>query len=82
MALKKLKIAVGERALAQRIDRILAKKDEQLLKARTGRIAKTLGRYFILDPKAGAIRKNVQLLELGRELKVLAPYEQLTGEAP
>ena len=71
-------IPVSERALVQRINRALAKDGEKLKKSRSGRAATAVGEYLIVDMQGSFIvGHNIDLLELGRELKVVAPYEQL-----
>lgn len=81
MGTKRVLIPISERALFQRIDRALAKAGEKLRKARSDEAAASLGAYFIIDLKKKAVvRVKVDLVDLGRKLKILAPYERLRGK--
>ena len=75
------KAPVSERALAQRINRVLAKQDEKLLKARGSRMVESVGIYYIVDISNNNIAiKEVDIEELGRELGALKPYEALVED--
>lgn len=70
------KVPVTERALIQRINRVLAK-DDKVLKASRNSDPST-GRYFIIDVNINGITAtNCDLEALGRELEVLKPFEEL-----
>lgn len=70
-------IPVTKRALVQRINRKLRKQDETL-KAHRGA---NVGSYYRVDTEInGLLEDDVDLEDLGRELGVLAPYEQLAEE--
>jgi hypothetical protein len=73
---------VSQRALIQRINRVLAK-DNQHLKAARGRYWRSsLGDYYIVDPtKNFMVETKVSLEALGRKLDCLQPWERLV-EAP
>jgi hypothetical protein len=69
-------VPVGEHALIQRINRALAKEGEKLKKARTVRVSTSVGDFFIVDLQRNVVAyPDVDLEDLGRELKVLKPYE-------
>ena len=72
---------VTERALIQRINRVLKKQDEVLKATRGARARQELGDFYILDfNRNRIIEKNVDPEEVGKELKVLLPYERLVRE--
>ena len=72
------KIKVSERALVQRINRVLTERDEVLKKARSERVSLDVGKYFVLDTRLNAVvRKDVALEDYGRSLKTLKDYEVL-----
>lgn len=74
------KVAVSRRALIQRINRVLAKNDEAL-KARRGGRRQIDGDYFIVNvARNWMVQEHVwerDLEALGREMEVLAGYEEL-----
>jgi hypothetical protein len=74
-------VPVSRRGLIQRINRALAKQDEQLKTTRgDGRARQELGDYYLLDFELNAVtEKNVDPEALARELGVLKPYERVTG---
>lgn len=76
------KVPVTERALIQRINRVLAKEDRQLLTGRTPRVVLDLGRYYVVDTDGarGCVYSHVDLEGFARELNVIAGYETLADE--
>lgn len=81
---KAQKVPVSERALIQRINRKLKGDDQKLCAARgtwdgpTWHPNSDLGRYYIIDISRNfLVSSNVDLEDYGRELKVLAPWEEL-----
>ena len=74
------KVKVSRRAVEARVKRALAKEDELLKKCREdSRWYSDLGRYYIIDIRFSAIvRKNEDLEDLARELRVLREYEELS----
>jgi hypothetical protein len=85
MAAKKQMVSVSQRALIQRINRILAKRGgapgELLRAARGTRARQDLGDYYVVDLLHNrVINTNVDLEEFGREVEALAPYESLENE--
>lgn len=73
-------IPVSSRALVQRINRKLRIDDEVLKKTRPNSVWNELGDYYILDFNRNRITaKDVDIEELGRELGVLHPQEELDG---
>jgi hypothetical protein len=74
MAALERRLNVTRRALVQRINRHLRKRNEAL---RSTRGANT-GEYYRVDISRNVlIEERVALEKLGRELGVLAPYERL-----
>ncbi len=72
------KVPVSRRALMQRINRVLGKKEQALQATRGERARLELGDYYLVHLRAGGVLdKRVKPEALGRELGVLAPYEQL-----
>ena len=72
------KSPVSARALLQRIQRVLQKRDELIRTTRGGRAEIELGEYYIVDVQRDAIvTKDVDIEALGRELEVLKPWEEL-----
>jgi hypothetical protein len=78
------KVPISERALFQRINRRL-KKDGRALQTARGFSDGTywhentnLGRYYIVDVRRNfVVNHHLDLQELGRELEVLSPWEEL-----
>jgi hypothetical protein len=71
------KSPVSPRALVQRIQRVLGKRDE-LIRAGRGKATSELGDYYTVDLRTNAlIEKDVNIEALGRELGVLKPWEKL-----
>ncbi len=71
------KVPVGERALAQRINRKLRHDDKALRKAR-GSWVHDLGDYYIIDVKRNVLLySNCGLESLGQELGILKPWEKV-----
>ena len=72
---------VSERALVQRINRALGKDGERLCKSRSVQTSLTVGDYFVVDIERNFVaHQQVDLEDLGRELKVLRPYEHLVTQ--
>lgn len=73
------KAPVSERALLARINRKLVKDGEKLLRCKQStRAYAELGDYYVVDTGANVIlSKNCDLEETGRELGVLAAWEEL-----
>ncbi len=72
------KIPVSWRALTQRVNRAL-RQEGKLLKGRPGRGPK--GRYYLVSLTRNVVlRQDVDPEALGRELGVLAPYEEVGKE--
>ncbi len=70
-------IGVKRRALVARIQRALAKQQQEL---RTDRRDRQV-RYLIIDERRADITDlDVDLEELGRKLGVLKPWEKLSGD--
>jgi hypothetical protein len=70
--------SVTMRALAQRINRKLAKDNECLKKARSIRDELNVGQWFIVDLERNFVTaQHVEPEALGRELGVLQPWESL-----
>jgi len=73
-----VKKTVTTRALHQRINRKLEKKDQKLFKSRTQQDVSDLGDYYLIDVSSNAIVGNhIDLESLGRELGALEEYEAL-----
>ena len=78
MTSAKYMASVTKRALVQRINRALARQEQQLRACRGERAQQELGDYFILNAKQNRIvSRNIDLEELARELNLLAPFEKL-----
>jgi len=72
------KLPITLRALLQRIDRALAKKDQCLKKTLSEQAVRELGEYYILDRnKMVALKDHVDPKALGKELGVLESYEEV-----
>lgn len=79
MATKTKKVPVSRRAVIARINRKLARDDEQLRTTRGMQAFLDLGDYYTVDVRRNWIaRKDVDLDALGRELGVLKDYEKLS----
>ena len=73
------KVPVTARALIQRINRALKPRDEMLKKARGARAQAEVGDYFVTDFRLNAlVSSRVDIEALGRELKVLKDFEEVT----
>jgi hypothetical protein len=80
MPKKRTTIPVSERALIQRINRVLAKEDQVLKATRGMQASLDLGRYFILDCRANfVLDKHLDLKALGRKLGCLRAWERVGG---
>ncbi len=78
MTAKRQTVPVTERALLQRINRVLANEGKQLQKARGGTARLELGDYYSVNVRRNfVVQKDVDLEELGRKLNSLRPYESL-----
>ena len=74
---KGVKVKVSERALLARINRVLAKQDQKLIKCRE-RSVRDLGDYYAINvPRNVIIKKDVKLEDIGHRLAVIKPYEEL-----
>jgi hypothetical protein len=77
---KPARVPVSERALVQRINRKLAKDDQILKKARSERVRQDMGDYYVVTfPVGGAWPTHVDVEEMGRELDVLKPWEEIAA---
>jgi len=75
------KIPVTERALTQRINRVLAKEGQQLTKNRSERWKSDLGDWYVIDTNANVVtRQHCNVEELGKETGALKPHEYLCAE--
>ena len=75
------KVPISARALAQRINRALHHQDEMLKKARGARAQAELGDYYTVNWRLNVLtNKHVDLEALGRELKVLKDFEEVTEQ--
>jgi hypothetical protein len=76
--LRALKVPVSERAIVQRLGRVLKEKRQKLKKCRSNRWRDTLGDYYLVDEYKNLIlQMRVDLEELGRELGVLGHLEKV-----
>lgn len=75
------KVMVSERALIQRINRKLSKESKVLKTAREKSVGfQSTGRFYIIDDSRNLVATtDIKLEKLGRELKVLRPYEELAN---
>ena len=72
--------SVSTRALLQRINRALAKRDEVVKTTRGDRLRFDLGEYYCVDYDRNLIvEDHIDLEDLGRELGVLKGWERLEG---
>ena len=75
----KQKVPVTMRAVIQRINRKLAPNMEKLLAARSERVRRDLGDYYVVDQRRNfLIHKDVDPETYAREIGVLAEWEKLT----
>jgi hypothetical protein len=73
---KDQKVPITKRALVQRINRHLRKRNEAL----RGKRGPNTGEYYLVDFKRNTLIEDAVAVEtLGRELGVLKPYERLEG---
>jgi hypothetical protein len=71
-------VPVSERALVQRINRHLKKRDAVLKATRGGQAREELGDYYVIDGARNIVSaKHVDVEALGRELGALMPYERV-----
>ena len=83
MPRKEKRIPVSERALIQRINRVLIKRDEYLCVARGGRVLQEYGHYYTVDLRRNqAVQGDVDLEPFGRELGCLKEWEYLGRRPP
>jgi len=67
---------VSERAIAQRVNRALAKRGQKLIKSKGPRQVAALGEWHIADERQGGIvSTNVSLADLARQEGLLQPWE-------
>lgn len=77
MVKSKGQVPVTQRALVQRVNRLLAKED-RVIKAARGGAAVDLGDFYMVDTEInGIIEKHVDIEETARKLGALKPYEKL-----
>ncbi len=70
-------VLLSERAIAQRVNRSLAKRGLKLCKAK-GRPAADLGEWYVVDNDKGeVVARNVQLAEIANQEGALQPYEAI-----
>jgi hypothetical protein len=75
------RVPVSFRALMQRINRKLAKKEEQLCSNRSDHWSSDLGAYYVLNLRSNSITDDhVDPEALGREIGVLRPWEVVEEE--
>lgn len=73
-------VPVSRVALVQRINRLLAKDDEQLRATRGGKAQEQLGDFYTVDLRLNAIiHQHINLEEFGREIGALKAFEHLEG---
>ena len=71
-------VPVSERALIQRINRVLASDDQKVVTTRGARAILDLGYYYVLDWRRNlAVQTDLDLESFGRELGCLKPWERL-----
>jgi hypothetical protein len=69
-------LKVSEHAVAARVNRALRKQGEALKRPRSGRGFQELGQYYIVDTDSNFIvSTHVDIVDLAREMNVMAPYE-------
>ena len=78
-------VPVTERALIQRINRVLAKQDEMLKVTRGQRARADLGDWYVLDVQRNTVMRSnmsshLSLEDYGRKLGALQPFEKLVRE--
>jgi hypothetical protein len=75
------RVCVTERAIIQRINRKLEPEDRKVKTARSARMERDYGRYYMIDIRRNAIADwHVDLDKLGRELNVLGAWEKVAAE--
>lgn len=73
----KPRVPITEKALYQRINRKLRSQGKVLKRAR-GRVEKTLGQYYVVNVERNFVaQQDVDIVELARELGVMAAWESL-----
>lgn len=81
MAEQPILVPVTTRALIQRINRVLAKRDEQLRATRGARARLDLGDFYVHELRRNlALETRVDPEEFGRELGVLKPWERVVED--
>jgi hypothetical protein len=77
MTAKKAEVVpVSTRGLYQRINRVLSGRGELLRATRGESFRRNMGDFYIVSLKTNAlVKKSVDIEKLGRELKVLQPWE-------
>ncbi len=77
-----MKARITMRALIQRINRKLAKEEQKLKKSRGLQMSYDVGDYFIIDTyQNNTAAINIDPVELGKEIGVLKPYEEVLDVA-
>lgn len=75
------KVPVTVRAVVQRINRKLAPEGEVLKTPRSTRLRQEVGDFYVLDVNHNWVTaKDVDPEELGRELEVLRPWEEVRDD--
>lgn len=78
---KPARVPVTERAMAQRLNRVLKEEDLTLKKSRGERALIELGDWYIVNYRYNRIiEKDVDIEDLGRERGVLAKWESVYRE--
>jgi len=76
--MKKQKVRVTERAIAQRINRVLMKEHLQLKKSRGAQMALDVGEWYVIDLRGSYIAdKHCDLVKLAKQHKVLNDWEEI-----
>ncbi len=76
--MKNSKVKISDRALLARINRLLIKQNQKLIKCRSESCRQDFGDYYVIDVSLNAIiEKDIELEEIGCRLEVLKPYEEL-----
>ncbi len=76
---KQKQVPVSERAISQRLNRVLREKNQEIRKTREGTIARTnLGEWYIIDTEKNVVvYTNVDMEYHARYQKVLADWEKV-----
>lgn len=68
-------MTISESAAVSRINRALAKDGQRLVTPRSASARRELGRYIVNLSTGNLVASQLDLTELGRELRVLTPSE-------